>query len=79
MIFTNNYSYISLVKRTAQIIFFLDWVAIATISTQDDIKGFPYVSLKSFSDGTKMNSTGIPFLYMTDMDVIGKDVLVSNK
>lgn len=56
---------------------FLGWVSIATISTQDDIKGFPYVSLKSFSDGPKENSTGTPFLYMTDMDVTGKDVLVS--
>lgn len=56
---------------------FSDWVSIATISTQESIKGFPYVSLKSFSDGTKDNSTGIPFLYMTDMDVSGKDVLVN--
>lgn len=56
-----------------------NWVSIATISTQDGIKGYPFVSLKSLSDGPKDNSTGIPFLYMTKMDVSGQDVEVNNK
>lgn len=51
-------------------------MSIATISTQDAIKGYPFVSLKSLSDGPETNATGIPYLYMTSMDVSGKDVEV---
>lgn len=54
------------------------WISLATISTQSKIVGYPFVSLKSFSDGPDNNSTGVPYLYMTDMDVSGKDVIVSN-
>ncbi|XP_050514326.1 protein CREG1 [Diabrotica virgifera virgifera] len=50
------------------------WISIATISTQSSIKGYPFVSLKSLSDGPVKNSTGIPYLYMTEMDVSGKDI-----
>ncbi|VEN48309.1 unnamed protein product [Callosobruchus maculatus] len=56
-----------------------DWVAIATISSQDKIKGYPFVSLKSSSDGPKSQSTGITYLYMTSMDVSGKDVEADNR
>jgi len=56
-----------------------DWLSIATISTQDTIKGYPFVSLKSLSDGPVKNSTGVPYLYMTDMDVSGKDTLQNSK
>ncbi|XP_066150647.1 protein CREG1 [Euwallacea fornicatus] len=52
-----------------------DWVSIATISTQTDIEGYPFVGLKSLSDGTESNSTGIPYIYMSDMDVSGTDLL----
>ncbi|CAG9769562.1 unnamed protein product [Ceutorhynchus assimilis] len=55
-----------------------NWLSLATISTRDSIKGFPFVSLKSLSDGPMDNSTGTPYLYMTNMDVSGKDVLVNN-
>lgn len=51
-----------------------DWVSIATISTQSSIKGYPFVGLKSLSDGPETNSTGIPYLYMTEMDISGKDL-----
>ncbi|CAG9863268.1 unnamed protein product [Phyllotreta striolata] len=54
------------------------WVSIATISTQEAIKGYPFVSLKSLSDGTSQNSTGVPYLYMTEMDVSGKDIQSNN-
>ncbi|KAJ8933740.1 hypothetical protein NQ314_013833 [Rhamnusium bicolor] len=51
-----------------------DWVSIATISTQTIIKGYPFVGLKSLSDGPTENSTGVPYLYMTEMDVSGHDL-----
>ncbi|RZC40965.1 Pyrid oxidase 2 domain containing protein [Asbolus verrucosus] len=56
-----------------------DWVSIATKSTQKAIEGYPFVSLKSVSDGPPSNSTGVPYLYMTDMDVSGKDIEADNR
>ncbi|KAJ8977693.1 hypothetical protein NQ317_005426 [Molorchus minor] len=56
-----------------------DWVSIATISTQDAIKGYPFVGLKSLSDGPASNSTGVPYLYMSEMDVSGQDVEINKK
>ncbi|CAH1373638.1 hypothetical protein MTP99_015007 [Tenebrio molitor] len=56
-----------------------DWVSVATTSTQKAIQGYPFVSLKSVSDGTASNSTGVPYLYMTDMDVSGKDIEKDNR
>ncbi|KAJ8914597.1 hypothetical protein NQ315_017302 [Exocentrus adspersus] len=56
-----------------------DWVSIATISTQKSIKGYPFVGLKSLSDGPTTNSTGIPYLYMTKMDVSGSDLEVDSR
>ncbi|XP_030757917.1 protein CREG1-like [Sitophilus oryzae] len=54
------------------------WVSVATISTQKSILGYPFVSLKSFCDGPVDNSTGIPYFYMTSMDVSGKDLDKNN-
>ncbi|EEZ99047.1 protein CREG1 [Tribolium castaneum] len=56
-----------------------DWVSIATTSTQKAIQGYPFVSLKSVSDGPLTNSTGIPYLYMTDLDVSGQDINKDNR
>lgn len=56
-----------------------DWVSIATISVQSNITGYPFVSLKSLSDGPANNGTGIPYLYMTDQDVSGTDILYDNR
>lgn len=60
------------------IFYFVDWVSIATISTQKNITGYPFVSLKSLSDGPTSNSTGVPYLYMTSMDVSGHDLEVNH-
>ncbi|XP_030757918.1 protein CREG1-like [Sitophilus oryzae] len=55
-----------------------DWASVATISTQNSILGYPFVSLKSFCDGPVDNSTGIPYFYMTGMDVSSKDLENNN-
>lgn len=57
--------------------FFIDWVAISTVSTQKDIPGYPFVNLQSMSDGPVNNSTGIPYLYMSDFDLSAIDIHVS--
>ncbi|ENN82490.1 protein CREG1 [Dendroctonus ponderosae] len=66
-------------KTARYIIHNADWVAVGTLSVREDMKGDPFVSLKSISDGPASNSSGIPYLYMTDMDITAIDILANNK
>ncbi|XP_069563696.1 protein CREG2 [Brachyistius frenatus] len=45
-----------------------DWGHLATISTQDKIKGLPFGNIFSVSDGPLDNSTGVMYFYVTPMD-----------
>ncbi|CAK6959211.1 protein CREG2 [Scomber scombrus] len=55
--------------RTARYIaHYSDWGHLATISTQDKIKGLPFGNIFSVSDGTLDNSTGVIYFYVTPMD-----------
>ncbi|XP_016378840.1 protein CREG2-like isoform X1 [Sinocyclocheilus rhinocerous] len=45
-----------------------DWGHLATISTQEQIKGLPFGNVFSVSDGPADNSTGVPYFYVTPMD-----------
>lgn len=47
---------------------YIDWGYLATISTQDKIKGLPFGNIFSVSDGPLDNSTGVPYFYVTPMD-----------
>ncbi|XP_056145851.1 protein CREG2-like [Lampris incognitus] len=55
--------------RTARYIsHYSDWGHLATISTQDKIKGLPFGNIFSVSDGPLDNSTGVIYFYVTPMD-----------
>lgn len=55
--------------RTARYIaHYSDWGHLATISTQDKIKGLPFGNIFSVSDGPKDNSTGVIYFFVTPMD-----------
>uniref|UniRef100_A0A8C3G8N4 Cellular repressor of E1A-stimulated genes 2 n=1 Tax=Cyclopterus lumpus TaxID=8103 RepID=A0A8C3G8N4_CYCLU len=55
--------------RTARYIaHYSDWGHLATISTQDQIKGLPFGNIFSVSDGALDNSTGVIYFYVTPMD-----------
>jgi len=57
-----------------------DWGSLATISSQDPIKGFPYAKVFSISDGIPgVLSTGTPYLLMTPMDVSAQDVMADSR
>jgi len=52
-----------------------DWGSLATISSHEPIKGFPFAKVFSISDGVPgKSSSGIPVFYMTPMDVSAQDV-----
>nr|CAD7453859.1 unnamed protein product [Timema tahoe] len=50
------------------------WGALATISQQPRIKTFPFVNTFSVSDGPLNNGSGIPYLYMTPLDMSAQDL-----
>ncbi|XP_017772578.1 PREDICTED: protein CREG1-like [Nicrophorus vespilloides] len=70
-------------SKTAQmaryIINNVDWIAISTISTLPSVNSFPFVNLKSVSDGPLGKGTGVPYLLMTNLDLTGRDVLQDNR
>lgn len=58
---------------------FLDWTALSTISTLPGIWSFPFSNIVSFSDGPVENSSGIPYMYLTPLDMSVQDLLVRLK
>nr|XP_061826571.1 protein CREG2-like [Nerophis lumbriciformis] len=54
-----------------------DWGYLATISTQDKIKGVPFGNIFSISDGPVDNSTGVIYFYVTPMDNTVEDLKVN--
>lgn len=61
--------------RTARYIaHYSDWGHLATISTQEKIKGLPFGNIFSVSDGPLDNSTGVIYFYVTPMDNTVEDL-----
>ncbi|CAG0898089.1 unnamed protein product [Cyprideis torosa] len=55
-----------------------DWASIATLSTRAPTQGLPFSNVVAISDGlSPVNDTGngVPYMYITDMDVSAKDIL----
>jgi len=50
------------------------WGALATLSTHPGIPGFPFANVFSLSDGPKAAPTGVPYLYLTPMELSVKDL-----
>lgn len=61
-------------KIARKIVHSTNWVSLATTSRLEDWTGYPFVNVKSISDGTKDNSTGIPYFYLTPLDDSVKDI-----
>lgn len=51
-----------------------DYLAMATISTRGSLTGTPFASIFSYADGTMDKSTGIPYFYLTNMDMSTHDL-----
>ncbi|XP_054830677.1 protein CREG1 [Eublepharis macularius] len=69
-------------KETARMARFVvhacDWGALATISTQEPpVRGQPFANVFSISDGEVSNGTGVPYMYLTALDISVKDLLVN--
>jgi len=54
-----------------------DWTTMATFSVQ--MPGYPKANVFSVSDGTLGNSSGIPYFYLSDMEISVHDLEKNNK
>lgn len=56
-----------------------DWGALATLSAQEGLRGRPFANIFSLSDGPPgpCGGSGVPYLYLTDMEISVQDLEVS--
>lgn len=55
-----------------------DWGALATISTQDPpMRGQPFANVFSISDGPVGKGSGVPYMYLTELEISVHDLKVS--
>lgn len=53
-----------------------DWASMATISIHEPVKGQPFSNTFSISDGLLGNGTGIPYMYLTHLEISVQDLQV---
>jgi len=53
-----------------------DWASVATVSTHRPVVGRPFSNVFSVSDGPEGSGTGVPYLYLTRMDISVQDLQV---
>ncbi len=57
-----------------------DWTSMATISSRDPIRSFPFANVFSVSDGADLESScGVPYLYLTQLEMSVKDLKEARK
>jgi len=56
-----------------------DWGALATLSAQEGLRGRPFANIFSLSDGPPgpLGGSGVPYLYLTDLEISVRDLEVS--
>merc|ERR1712080_366202 len=57
-------------RMARYVVHYSDWAGIATISTRDPIKDYPFSKAKNLADGsTPSVATGMPYFYISPMDL----------
>ncbi|XP_026157150.1 protein CREG1 [Mastacembelus armatus] len=54
-----------------------DWASVATISTHKPVAGQPFSNAFSVSDGPRGSSSGVPYMYLTRMEISVQDLEVN--
>lgn len=52
------------------------WASMATISSRDPVKGQPFSNTFSVSDGPLGSGTGVPYMYLTRLEISVQDLQV---
>ncbi|KAM5293589.1 protein CREG1 isoform 2-T2 [Glossophaga mutica] len=53
---------------------FSDWGALATISTQEGVRGLPFADVLSLSDGLPGKGSGVPYFYLSPLQQLAGDL-----
>lgn len=53
-----------------------DWASMATISTHKPVVGQPFSNVFSVSDGPAGSGSGVPYMYLTRMEISVEDLQV---
>jgi len=56
-------------KMARHVVHVSDWAGMATIATRDPIVGYPFANVFSMADGPIGNSSGVPYMYTTPMEM----------
>uniref|UniRef100_H2ZU95 CREG-like beta-barrel domain-containing protein n=1 Tax=Latimeria chalumnae TaxID=7897 RepID=H2ZU95_LATCH len=54
-----------------------DWGSLATISVQEVVRGWPFANVFSVSDGPLEQGTGVPYFYLSPLEISVHDLKVS--
>lgn len=54
-----------------------DWGALATVSTQEAVRGWPFADVLSLSDGPPGAGSGVPYFYLSPMQQLVGNLQVS--
>lgn len=54
-----------------------DWCSMATISTHKPRVGLPFSNVFSVSDGPRQQGSGVPYLYLTPLEVSVQDIKIN--
>lgn len=54
-----------------------DWCSMATISTHKPLQGLPFSNVFSVSDGPRQRGSGVPYLYLTPLEVSVQDIKIN--
>lgn len=54
-----------------------DWASMATISTHKPVAGQPFSNVFSVSDGPGGSGSGVPYMYLTRMEISVQDLQVN--
>uniref|UniRef100_A0A669C601 Cellular repressor of E1A-stimulated genes 1 n=2 Tax=Oreochromis TaxID=8139 RepID=A0A669C601_ORENI len=55
----------------------VDWASMATIATHKPVVGQPFSNVFSVSDGPRGSGSGVPYMYLTRMEISVQDLEVS--
>ncbi|GLH07221.1 Uncharacterized protein GBIM_12737 [Gryllus bimaculatus] len=66
-------------KMARYIVHNADWGAISTHSSSPAIRGFPFANIVSISDGTSTNSSGVPYMYITPLELSTRDLEIDSR
>ncbi|XP_075951022.1 protein CREG1 [Anarhichas minor] len=55
----------------------VDWASMATVSTHEPVVGRPFSNVFSVSDGPESSGTGVPYMYLTRMEISVQDLQVN--